>query len=345
MLKKQPTENKSVAMPNKSLSWWQKWWNSGKRSLTLMIAPHDSGRVFQLRISVFSLWIFSLLTVCLILGVAIFSTGWVITEKKRVQAANVLADAQASMDVIGTSINNIGKNAQILDEMIRQTAPVFGQDSINGHTSSGDLSDTSSIDSVDEHRHDTPELQKLRLINAAITSVIPQISQITGAMEAQRTLLADMPTRRPLGGGIRGYLTQGFGPSRDPFTGEYQFHTGVDLAYMPGAPIIAAANGTVVRADFDATGYGLFVIMRHRYGFYTRYAHMQRYVVGRDQTLKQGDLIGYMGSTGRVTGPHLHFEVMMGTELLNPLQYLEMGGVMSNRYLVSSQVNTKENLR
>jgi murein DD-endopeptidase MepM/ murein hydrolase activator NlpD len=109
------------------------------------------------------------------------------------------------------------------------------------------------------------------------------------------------------------------------FTWMPNFHPGVDLAIFPGTPILAAADGVVSEAGV-AGGYGNQVKIKHAYGFSTRYAHMEEIgpgiIVG--VRVKQGQVIGYVGSTGFVTGPHLHFEVIIGDSPVDPVQFLSM---------------------
>lgn len=113
---------------------------------------------------------------------------------------------------------------------------------------------------------------------------------------------------------ISGVITQRFG----------WYHTGVDIAAGFGTPIVAADSGSVIVASWpDNSGYGLRVVIDHGNGYNTWYGHMSRVAVSAGQTVKRGDVIGYEGSTGRSTGPHLHFEVRRGSTRLNPLDFLK----------------------
>ncbi|MBT9252451.1 MAG: peptidoglycan DD-metalloendopeptidase family protein [Brockia lithotrophica] len=122
-----------------------------------------------------------------------------------------------------------------------------------------------------------------------------------------------------------GRIVSGFGMRRDPFTFALQMHTGVDIANVSGTPIRAAASGVVVDTGWVG-GYGLTVRIAHGNGVETFYAHLSQVVVQRGQSVKKGELIGYMGSTGRSSGPHLHYEVRLGGRPIDPVPYL--GGVV-----------------
>jgi murein DD-endopeptidase MepM/ murein hydrolase activator NlpD len=117
-------------------------------------------------------------------------------------------------------------------------------------------------------------------------------------------------------------ISSGFGYRRDPFTGGGAMHSGLDFAAPHGAPIHAAAEGKVTFVGRKG-GYGKAVEISHVNGMVTRYAHMSRFEVKRGQTVQPGDVIGAIGSTGRSTGPHLHFEVRINNRAVNPRPFLE----------------------
>ena len=116
-------------------------------------------------------------------------------------------------------------------------------------------------------------------------------------------------------------LTSPYGYRTHPTTGQWKFHNGVDLANSQGTPIYAARSGKVTVATYGGT-YGYYVTINHGDGFSSLYAHMTHYTVSKGQTVKKGDLIGYMGSTGRSTGPHLHFSIFYNGSSVNPMNYI-----------------------
>lgn len=128
--------------------------------------------------------------------------------------------------------------------------------------------------------------------------------------------------RRPSGEPLaRMRLSSAYGLRFHPILGGYRQHKGVDLAAPAGSPIYATADGVVSRADW-AGGYGLAVELRHAGGIETRYGHMSRLNVAAGQRVRKGDTIGFVGSTGRSTGPHLHYEVLVRGQAVNPMGYL-----------------------
>lgn len=120
---------------------------------------------------------------------------------------------------------------------------------------------------------------------------------------------------------VRGRLTSRFGARIDPFTGTYGFHSGIDIKKTKGAKIKAAKDGKVVYVGWQKV-YGNFVMIKHKDKTMSIYAHLSKYDVKKNMWVKQGDYIGRVGSTGRSTGPHLHFEIRKNDKLMNPLDFL-----------------------
>nr|WP_240956946.1 M23 family metallopeptidase [Pseudopontixanthobacter vadosimaris] len=138
-----------------------------------------------------------------------------------------------------------------------------------------------------------------------------------GVQTVQPTAVA-VPSRMPVDG-VR--LSSDYGMRNHPVIGGRRAHKGVDLAGPTGTPIYATADGLVETAK-NFSSYGLYVRIEHGARLETRYAHMSRLAVAAGERVKKGDIIGYIGSTGRSTGPHLHYEVRIDGEAVNPIPYM-----------------------
>jgi len=134
-----------------------------------------------------------------------------------------------------------------------------------------------------------------------------------------RPASVSIPSRMPVDGAA---LTSGYGMRNHPVLGGRRAHKGVDLAMPTGTPIYATADGIVSKADWFSS-YGLFISLEHGASLQTRYGHLSRLSVAAGQEVKKGDLIGYVGSTGRSTGPHLHYEVRIAGTAVNPVPYMQ----------------------
>lgn len=170
-----------------------------------------------------------------------------------------------------------------------------------------------------------PRVPTLDSMLDGLAAAVDDRSRQLGALEAQ--ILARELTRQILPGGrplIGGYVSSRFGDRLDPFTGEPGFHAGIDLAGAAGAEVMAVASGVVTFAGPDG-GYGQMVEVTHGNGYVTRYAHNENLRVAVGDTVHKGMTIATIGSTGRSTGPHLHFEVLRNGAPVDPLSFL-VGG-------------------
>jgi murein DD-endopeptidase MepM/ murein hydrolase activator NlpD len=136
-------------------------------------------------------------------------------------------------------------------------------------------------------------------------------------VERREALAASTPSIWP----AHGWLTGTFGGRSDPFTGEPGYHQGLDISTDKGQPVFATADGTVESASYTGD-YGNLLVLKHDFDLVTRYGHLSAFNVKPGQTVKRGAVIGYVGSTGRATGAHLHYEILANGKLINPLQLL-----------------------
>jgi murein DD-endopeptidase MepM/ murein hydrolase activator NlpD len=149
----------------------------------------------------------------------------------------------------------------------------------------------------------------------------PGPAQVTAEQTAVRTMLKTLPVDAPL---FHYRETSPFGPRVDPVNRREGFHPGVDLAAPYGTPVYATAPGIVTFAGWEG-GYGKIVRIDHGHGLSTGYAHLHRYTVVVGEKVAAGAVIGYIGTTGRSTGPHLHYEVRLNGEVVNPAAFLALG--------------------
>ncbi len=143
------------------------------------------------------------------------------------------------------------------------------------------------------------------------------LSYVRRDVERQEALAGATPSIWP----TYGWLSGTFGRRRDPFTGERAFHPGLDISTGKGKPVYATANGTIDSARYTGE-YGNLIVLRHDFGLSTRYGHLSRFNVRPGAAVKRGDVIGFVGSSGRSTGSHLHYEILANGKLINPLQLL-----------------------
>jgi len=164
-----------------------------------------------------------------------------------------------------------------------------------------------------------PDLSdRLALLQQNVDLRESQLSALENVILARELHEEIHPEGRPV---ANGFISSYFGERADPFDGLETFHKGVDFAGTPGSPVVAVAAGVVTWAG-ERTGYGKLIEINHGDGFTTRYAHNERTLVTVGQTVKRGERIALMGSTGRSTGPHVHFEVLRNGRQVNPLSFV-----------------------
>jgi murein DD-endopeptidase MepM/ murein hydrolase activator NlpD len=155
------------------------------------------------------------------------------------------------------------------------------------------------------------------ILKDLLGSLETRLQTVRTGVEKQQALASATPSIWP----VVGYLSSMFGNRKDPFTGAPDFHPGLDIAANHGAPIRATADGTIESAGY-AGNYGNAVVVRHGFGISTRYGHMSRIAVRAGMQVKRGEVIGYVGATGRATSAHLHYEILHNGQTINPLRLL-----------------------
>ncbi len=163
--------------------------------------------------------------------------------------------------------------------------------------------------------------KRLDILQKEMAIQSKSLDEIVKLAETKEKLLAAIPAIQPVRNKDLTRMASGFGWRSDPFTKARKMHWGMDFSAPRGTPIYAPGDGKVIRADNRSSGYGKHIRIDHGYGYKSLYAHLSRYNVRRGQNVKRGDLIGFVGNTGRSQGPHLHYEVSKDGERINPINF------------------------
>ncbi|MDO1501344.1 M23 family metallopeptidase [Winogradskyella maritima] len=163
--------------------------------------------------------------------------------------------------------------------------------------------------------------KKLDVLEKAVVVQSKSLDEIKILAEDKEKFLEAIPAIQPVNNENLTRMASGYGYRTDPFTKVRKFHYGMDFTAPRGTPIYATGDGIVKRADNSSTGYGKHIRIDHGYGYISLYAHLYKYNVRVNQRVKRGDLIGYVGSTGRSEAPHLHYEVWKDDERINPINF------------------------
>jgi murein DD-endopeptidase MepM/ murein hydrolase activator NlpD len=181
---------------------------------------------------------------------------------------------------------------------------------------SGGPAATSMLSSVLSTSLTSPE-DTFGVLRDLLQGLESRLNFVRHDVERREALANATPSIWPTHGGITGF----FGGRSDPFTGEPAYHQGIDISTEKGQPIYATADGVVDSAAYSGD-YGNLVVLKHAFGLATRFGHLSKFNVAPGQDVKRGEIIGYVGSTGRSTGSHLHYEILVNDRLINPLQLL-----------------------
>jgi len=184
--------------------------------------------------------------------------------------------------------------------------------------------------------------KRLDKLQKAIVVQSRSLDEIAVLAEDKEKFLASIPAIQPVRNEDMKYMASGYGYRTDPFTKVRKFHFGMDFTAPRGTPIFATGDGVIKRADSRSTGYGKHIRIDHGYGYLSLYAHLYKYNVKPYQKVKRGDLIGYVGSTGRSEAPHLHYEVWKDGERINPINFY-YGNLTAEEYALMLKKASLEN--
>ncbi len=168
------------------------------------------------------------------------------------------------------------------------------------------------------------------------------LNEIVKLGKQKEKLLAAIPAIQPVKNEDLKRMASGYGYRSDPFTKVRKFHYGMDFTSPTGTPIYATGDGVVLKADNSLSGYGNHIEVNHGYGYVTLYAHLSKYNCKKGQKVKRGDIIGYVGSTGRSEAPHLHYEVIKNGKKVNPINFY-YGSISAEEYVAISKLANQEN--
>ncbi len=184
--------------------------------------------------------------------------------------------------------------------------------------------------------------KRLDVISKELVIQSRSLDEIAKLAKDKEKLLASIPAIQPVKNEDLRQMASGFGYRSDPFTKIRKFHAGMDFSARTGTPVFATGDGVVAVADNTMSGYGNRIVIRHGFGYETLYGHLSKFKARAGQKVKRGDIIGYVGSTGRSEAPHLHYEVHKNGEVINPINFY-YGNISAKEYILISKLANQEN--
>ncbi|HEX3552686.1 MAG TPA: M23 family metallopeptidase [Thermoanaerobaculia bacterium] len=283
-----------------------------KRHHTIIVIPHAHAKLRKWRVTNLQIGLLTAAFLLLTFAVAFFTWSHFSTRVNPVEIARLKTEndrLRRTNQTFESGVKRLQQQLTDYEERTRQLAIVAGVDSLGSGAAEAGIGGGTPADEVEPG--DLPAMERRAGVLAGTLSAVE-------AKLAERVRwISSTPAIAP----VRGILTSGFGYRADPLTHGRGVHQGVDIAAAPGQPVRASADGIVVEAG-EVTGLGQAVYVAHGFGVTTRYGHMSRIEVRPGQRIKRGDVVGRVGNTGRSTGYHLHYEVRVDGDPVNPLAYI-----------------------
>ena len=284
---------------------------------TLIVVPHAKARFRKIHVPIrLAKWALAgAAAAALVLGGILVHYTWItveVAELRRLRTENLALVAKTQ--AYEQNASKLQAKLLALQNMVTKLGMMAGLEKSLPDDRVGGVGGVSSLESKPPS---TYIALSMTTMDRSVAELTDRSTQLTEFYSEQRVLLASTPSIWP----VRGYLSATFGKRNDPFTGLRDFHSGIDISTPLGTSVQAPADGVVVSCGVKG-GYGNAMVIDHGYGIVTRYAHLASYNVRPGQRVRRGDVIAFVGNTGKSTAPHLHYEVWVRDQAQNPIQYI-----------------------
>ncbi len=292
---------------------------------TVILVPHSERSPVKFQVSILFFCVVVMLLVAASITFMVSGSRYITTSQQAQTTKEELEQAEASLSQALEGVTDFVQSSDLFYSALSST---LEEAEINVDTDALDLytpqvNDFNTITQLQEMVGTEPiELLSLRSANAKLHGSITPLEELRNIIASQQNLLQTIPNRWPIANN-HGRVTMEFGPNIHPITGQWYLHKGFDIAGVSGAQVLASAAGKIIEVGYDP-GYGLHVWIKHKYGFKTHYSHLSKILVKEGDEVEQGELIGRLGNTGISTGPHLDFQVIIGTDVVDPASFLQV---------------------
>tara|TARA_B100001109_G_scaffold246739_1_gene235767 strand:- start:815 stop:1792 length:978 start_codon:yes stop_codon:yes gene_type:complete len=282
-----------------------------KRSLT--------NRIYRLSLFLISSVIFGTF-----ITVLLFNTDFVDTPKEIVQEREIdnyelqLKVLNKKLEQVESTLANIEKRDNNLYRVYFEASPIPEDQRRAGF---GGVNRYDYLEGFENSDLIVNTTERLDVLTKELVIQSKSLDEIELLAKNKESLLSSIPSIQPVNSSDLRRMASGYGYRIDPFTKRRTMHWGMDFSAKTGTPIYATGDGRISRADARAAGFGKHVRIDHGFGYVSIYAHMNRIIVEKGDKVKRGDLIGYVGSTGRSVAPHLHYEIVKDGRKINPINF------------------------
>ena len=282
-----------------------------KRSLT--------NRIYRLSLFLISSVIFGAF-----ITVLLFNTDFIDTPKEIVQEREIdnyelqLKVLNKKLEQVESTLANIEKRDNNLYRVYFEASPIPEDQRRAGF---GGINRYDYLEGFENSDLIVNTTERLDVLTKELVIQSKSLDEIELLAKNKESLLSSIPSIQPVNSSDLRRMASGYGYRIDPFTKRRTMHWGMDFSAKTGTPIYATGDGRISRADARAAGFGKHVRIDHGFGYVSIYAHMNRIIVEKGDKVKRGDLIGYVGSTGRSVAPHLHYEIVKDGRKINPINF------------------------
>ncbi len=277
--------------------------------------------------------------------VVLLNTSFLDTPKDRLQAREIetmklqYAILNKKMDQIDEVLESIEDRDNNIYRAYFNTSPIPTEQRKAGF---GGVNRYKQLEGLNNSELVINTSKRVDVISKELAIQSNSLDEILKLAKDKNKLLSAIPAIQPVKNEQLKRMASGFGYRTDPFTKARKMHEGMDFTAPTGTPIYATGDGVVKRADNTASGYGNHIVIQHGFGYETLYGHLSKYNCRAGQRVKRGDIIGYVGSTGRSEAPHLHYEVHKEGKVVNPINFY-YGNISAAEYVVISKIANQEN--
>ena len=276
------------------------------------------------RISNFVLFILSSFLLGLFSLLILLNSDWINTPAEMAQK-RLIQNYELQFDILNKKLTQIESVVDNIEERDNNLYRVYFEASpipeAQRRAGFGGVNRYKDLEGYDNSELIINTSKRLDILSKQTVVQSRSLDEIERLASNKAALLEAIPSIQPIKNKDLTRMASGYGYRNDPFTKKRRFHWGMDFTAKKGVPVYATGNGVVKRADNRASGYGNHIRIDHGFGYVSLYAHLSKYNVRRGQKVKRGDLIGYVGNTGRSAGPHLHYEIFKDKKRINPLNF------------------------
>lgn len=283
------------------------------------IEPKKSRRYRNIALFFLGSMLFGLLSLVFLLNTDLINTPRELSLQREVKNYELQFELlNKKMDQINDVLDNIADRDNNIYRLYFQANPIPDEQRKAGF---GGINRYKELEGFNNSEMVIATTKRLDIIKKQMAIQSKSLDEITVLAAEKEKLLAAIPAIQPINNEDLTRMASGYGWRSDPFTKARKMHWGMDFTAPNGTPIYATGDGKVTRADNNASGYGKHIRIDHGYGYLSLYGHLSQYNVKEGQKVKRGDLIGFVGSTGRSEAPHLHYEVWKDEDRINPINF------------------------